>query len=668
MTGTVTLYSQTHFNGIDIPAGPEVLQYAPVVSILNDVYFERMDVDLDHIDLKIQYSSVRDVDYIKLHNNQDNIDFYYRAIPTALAKGTTRMLLKLDALMTLGGPVHINYISGWQERGHIAKADDTLFSNVAAENWVPTQELECVNTTPIKPTAPNDQIKRATGSTYEALNDDLTVAVSNIDLSLLGENQALTIDVIEGIVSGAVDPSMYLPALKIVRGDASSTFIIHDYTSNPSEHSFFIPNTAAFITGGASAATYGTDINKIKWGLELLYSCGQLQLQASYQIPKDYVDKVIMHDNKAGVIQYLKGNNASVPLSNLAYEYTIPNYTVKNKKCYATYRTYAIASLASGDLIVKKPSELYQSGTLYPTVNIWADPCSTGKPYCRFSYIKGNPIIWEDSVRGLQWQSAQIVMEGASGSVWNSLNTGFANQLLSNSQALQFYQNTIALAKDQLDVSDLNNKAQVNNFKEMTGTLDDAGNWSITRNSDGSGKSTSSTGSPFAALKHVADISLNEATFYNDLQRKGLDVQSRTADHQFRTHELMANINQNNVGLLKNNSVVAPSVSFTPEQNLGLYGYNYFIGYEVRKSIEDLKSEDMYYQRYGYNGLHRPLTQQCFKEREHYNYVQAFDVNLKPANGISLGARVEAAAIAQLNGGVRVWRDQLPNPAAYDTN
>ena len=123
--------------------------------------------------------------------------------------------------------------------------------------------------------------------------------------------------------------------------------------------------------------------------------------------------------------------------------------------------------------------------------------------------------------------------------------------------------------------------------------------------------------------------------------------------------------NENQVGLLKANGIIAPTSIFTPEPNLAMYGYNKFVLYETRKSNVDLRSEDMYYQRYGYNGIHRPLTKACFNCRQYYTYVQAFDVNIKTT--LSIGMRIKSKAIEQLNNGVRVWK-VLPDAQYYETN
>lgn len=660
MTGTVTLYSQTHFNGIDIPANPAVLATAPVVSILNDVYFERVDVDLDHIDLKIMYPSVRDVDYIKIHNNQDNLDFYYRAIPTALAKGTTRMMLQLDALLTLGGAENLDYLSGWQERGHIAKADDTLFSNIVAENWLPSQPLVHANMAKIN-------------TSVSSGASDMNMVLTSVDLGSIGTTD-WDMDVIEGIPNGAADPEMYFPAISAPKtwddeapGQNRYDYGVYDFIDGAYK-TFSIPGTAVYRY---------TDAQTYK-GLRKLYSAGQLQLQASYILPKEYVSKESGEDYGVDNGRFFKVNGIHQEhlLTNMPFEYTISGYTPKNKKVFATYRSFVITNLASGDTCVKTPEELWNGSATNPSIWIWSDPCSTGKPYCRFKWIKDNPIQYADCVRGLQWCSSQVVMEGASGSMWNSLNTAFSNQQIQRDHAAYIQQWNTKMTNLKNEGTYLSQQGITKGVgyilqaadmakdipKVMGNTIAEYEGWGGVDGMGGLGDNVDIVGK---ALKKT----LSAMDDYNryDLKLKNLnnEAQQHNAEKNFERQNYLQALNQNGADLAKNNRVVAPSVMFTPEQNLGLYGYNYFVVYEVRKSKEDLISEDQYYQRYGYNGLHRPLVKQCFKERTHYNFVQAFDINLKGL--YNMGSRVEAAAIAQLNGGVRVWRE-LPNVAAYDTN
>ena len=606
MNGTVTVYFNTGFNGIDIPASPSVLSNASSQSY-NDVYYVREDIDKPAIRIKDSYENLRDVDYCAI--NTSNGTSYFFAVPTALTKGVTLLTLELDALLTMGGAPNLDYISGWQERGHIAKSDDVLFSNIASEDWVPTQPLETSGTTVIK-------------GQGAASQTDLDLVISNIDLLDAGKYTLNKMDVIEGFVSGATDASMYLPAIK-APSSPWTDFIIYDYTESQAHH-FTIPNTTAYV------ATNTT----VKRGLENLFSCGQLQLQGSYKIPKEYIAGI--SSPTSGIVQSIVGYYGDQGLSNIPYEYTISGYTIKNKKCFATYRNVHLIAVASGDTSIKQMHELKDSSdsATYPSVHIWSDMSSTGKPYARFKYLKDSPMQVSDAVAGLQWANAQLVLEGASGSLWNSLSTAFQNRSVETDKAFSDYSRQIGMKQTEISEAQINLGGQI-------GAISAAAKGNII------GAATTGASMELQLMQLQQQEKMNAGSYA--LEQRRLDQQK----------------NENSIGLIKSNQVVAPSVNFTPEQNLGLYGYNYFVAYEVRKSDQDLISEDMYYQRFGYNGLHRPLTAQCFNERTYYCYVQAFDVNLKGTG--SFGLRVRQKAIAQLNAGVRVWK-VLPDASYYQTN
>lgn len=626
MTGTITVYFNTGFNGIDIPASPAVLSSA-TSKTYSDVYYMREDIDKPQIKIKDTYANLRDVDYCSIQTSEGTS--YFFAVPASLSKGVTLLSLELDALLTMGGAPNLSYISGWQERGHIAKADDTLFGNVASEDWVPSQPLEAVN---------SQGLNISTAATKDA-----DVLISNIALYEVGSSGTLTQEVISGIVSGTVDPVMYFPSISSVDPTNETPFAIWDFTENQ-VHSFSLPHTGAFD------ATNST----VKKGLDKLYSCGQLELQSSYKIPQMYLqsDPAVGTGSNAGRLGTITGMHGTASMSAMPYEYTISGYTPKNKKVYTTYRNYVIVNLGSGDLISKEPSEIYDGSATAPSVNIWADPVSTGKPYARFSYIKGNPIQYADCVRGLQWASSQIVMEGASGSLWNSINNAFANQQLEYNKMYNRFESSVATRQNKIGLMGAENSYRGTRYDQYAGVL-----------------SSAASGSIAGTVRASADYMVHGVLSENQMQLTREQYRLSELEQQNRANYqetlIQQQINENGLNLLKSNSIVAPSVSFTPEQNLGLYDYNKFVVYEVRKSDADLKSEDQYYQRFGYNGLHRPLTGQCFNERTYYCYVQAYDVNLKSAS--SFGLRVRQKAIAQLNKGVRVWK-VLPDASYYELN
>lgn len=623
MTGTITVYFNTGFNGIDIPASPAVLSSASSRTYA-DVYYMREDIDKPQIKIKDTYANLRDVDYCSIQTSEGTS--YFFAVPASLSKGVTLLSLELDALLTMGGAPNLSYISGWQERGHIAKADDTLFGNVASEDWVPSQPLEAANTQDLYnlPSAVNDA----------------NILISNIALYEVGSSGASTQEVISGIVSGSQDPVMYFPSISSVDPANETPFEIWDFTENR-VHRFSLPSTAAFDATNPV----------IKQGLDKLFSCGQLELQSSYKIPKIYLasDPVVGTGSNAGRLGTITGVHGTVSMANaMPYEYPISGYTPKNKKVYATYRNYVIVNLGSGDMSSKEPAEIYDGSATAPSVNIWADPVSTGKPYARFGYIKGNPIQYADCVRGLQWASRQIVMEGASGSLWNSINNAFANQQLEYNKMYNRFQSSVASQRNKIGLMSAENSYEGTRYNQSTGFITNLAG----------GNAVGAVGNYVQGA-----LSENQMALTREQYRVAELEQQNRANYQETL--IQQQINENGLNLLKSNSIVAPSVSFTPEQNLGLYDYNRFVVYEVRKSDADLKSEDQYYQRFGYNGLHRPLTGQCFNERTYYCYVQAYDVNLKSAS--SFGLRVRQKAIAQLNRGVRVWK-VLPDASYYELN
>ena len=628
MTGSVTLYMNTYFNGVDIPAEPSVLN-AAVNTVFNDVYFTRMDEDLKHIDLKVSYELIRDADYLKLSTSGG--DFYYLCIPTSLANGVVRMALSIDYLLTLGGAVNCTYISGWQERGHIAKADDVLFGNIASESWVPSLPLENANLQPVNTT-----------STTTA---DLDLIMSNVDISALGIQPAMKQETIEGIDS-ADEVKMYFPCINPVPAHSTPSdkdFMVYDFI-NSQYLGYSIPGSGVYRITDATT----------KQGVQKLFSCGQLSLQCSYTIPKEWVDP--SYSISAGRFANVKGIHDEVNITQMPFEYTISGYIPKNKKVFATYRNYVITNLASGDTCSKPVYELYNGTDQNPKIWLWSDPCSTGKPYARFKWIKDNPLQYVDCVHGMQWANHQLLLEGASGSMWNSISAAMTNRNVAIQQEQNRYDYSFAMQRNQ-------NAAQYiyDSIPNQVGS-------NIMNSLQSAGQSIASgdiLGGFAAAGNMIYGAKQMEADGYKQL--KDLRTQGMQDDKNYEIQQMRAKqaLNQNGIELLKNNSVVAPTAMFTPEQNLGLYGYNYFVVYETRKSLEDLKSEDQYYQRFGYNGLHRPLTQQCFKERDHYSYVQAFDINMRGV--YNFGMRMITGAIAQLNQGVRVWKE-LPNAAAYETN
>lgn len=689
---TLTAYFNTGFNGFDIPASGAVLDSVGVVKkVYNDTYYLREDIDLPSISINDNYHELVDVDYVKLVSNDNpSTVFYYFASPRSAAGNTTILDLELDALTTMGGAPNLNYISGWQVRGHVSKLEDVLFSNVASEDWVPSQPLKTTNYTQI-----TDGSSPSAGTHP---SDDLQIIISNIALDVLGKRTDLTYNNIVDIIAGGSydketgtinEADIYIPKLEMTPYSTIFNMKTMGQNGNVEVQSVSIPNTCA----------YDATNPVIKKGIEILYSCGQLQLQGSYTVPKDLIlwhgtapgggETHYTEATEDGRYIVISGYTFLYEANDFPFEYQYQDYLPKNKKVYSMYRSISLQNMASGGIITKPIYELSytdhsQAGDpLYqhPVISVWSDPVSTGKPVAKFMSDVASPVVFADTVSGSQWLNSQLVMEGASGSLWNSLNNSFNQQVIDKegqlATILQLKGDDISsrnrdLAQMRYDNYGFSLGAKIVGAASLAGlslvggtgvsvggqVVSGAASGFAKKAMQGAGGLAGSIGSPLS-------ISLNEATMQANIDNIK-DMMAMNAQSYEKNKDLsVQRANELELGMIKNNNIVAPTSMFVPQPNLAMYGYNNFIIYETKLQKDDLISLDQYFQRFGYNGLHKPLTANSFNCREYYCFVQAFDINLK--SGTGYGMRVRNKAISQLNNGVRVWK-VLPDAQYYELN
>ncbi len=650
---TIRVYKNTGFSGVDIPGTPAVLDTATYTDYPT-FYYLRESIDLPAVKIRDNYDNLADVDYVRITDNTTLQNFYYFARPEAEAANTTILYLALDALLTLGGAQNLNYSGGWMTRGHIAPAEDTLFSNTAPEDFTPSRPLIVDHWEEIQTTNPNA--------------DDLQIVISNTDIADAGTLPDLRAKVIQGFINGdgtdpAEEPVMYLPALKIA--PLATDFRVWDFNSGTNK-SFMLAGTAAFNPTNSLIAR----------GMSKLYSFGQLQLGASYEIPAEWLGSKA--ETTTGIISQLIGWHEIVEITGAPY---INIQGIKNKKVYALFRTLHLINLASSDMVAFPVAET--AGTdgqgnirSCPRVRLWADPSSTGKPYAGFVDLHtgggtgtGIPHAYSDSVHGAQWSNSQIVVEGASGSAWNSLNAAFSRASIVRNRDYAIAQNYIAgnALTVQMDAFDAQRRASIwGDILSMGGQALTTGLTIGAGAAAGGGVGTAAAIAGFGGqfAKGIFDFEASQASRNSAAEALNNNRQNNIYQRELLQASARQAINENRIGELKSNSVIAPSVTFTPEINLGLYGYNKFAFFESTLDPRDAADLDDYFQRFGYSGLHKPLTGAVFNTRPYYNFVQAFNINIK-ASGF--GKRVRDAAIAQLNGGVRIWH-VLPDASYYATN
>ena len=623
MLKNVTVYYNTGFGGNDYPANPSVLNSAQSRTY-SDVYFVREDLDKPSIKINAPYSELRDVDYLKLSDVDTNEDLYYFCVPKALAKNTTILYLDLHGTMSCGGASELTYVSGWQTRGHIDAADDVLYGNTAPEDWSPSQPLITASSVSLDPPSTN-------------IGKD--IVLSNIDLVDLAGTNELQQDVIEGIVSGDTEASMYFPAVKSAK--RSTVFFMWDFIQSLAR-AYSPSQTTAYLLNDAI----------VQRALTKLYSSGQLQLQNSYYILDGWIGAITQ---VSGTNPEIVGINSvhSIEDSGIPHMFTYQDYTIKNKKCYAMYREFVLINQNSGNMDTETPEQLYDGNDATISVWEWSDPSVLGKPYARFKYLKKSPLQFSFAVEGTQWNSSQIVMEGASGSAWNALTRGFEVARLSQSQTEAELNRSFQLASQRLTEQRSKTGYEQAVLGNITGT---------TAGVIGGFMSGNLGGAAQAAAQGLTTAMFSNQNRSYELQAERINREEAAARYEFEERARNRERNAASANYLKS-TITAPTVLFTPSVNLSSYGYNRFSVYEIRPTKEDIISLDKYFQRYGYSGLHLPLTKNAFTRRQYYNYVQAGDINFKS----TLPLRVREKAIAELNNGGRYWR-VLPDSSYYDQN
>lgn len=614
MHGTVTVYFETGFNSGNIPVFKSVLNQA-TSRTYNDSYFIREDLEKPFIVIRDSYDNLRAIDYLKI-NTVECGEVYFFAVPRANAQRTTTVFLKLDALTTLGGAGALDYSGGWMARGHIPKTEDTLFGNIAAEDFTPSKPLVTTNSGYVRPSG--------------GIGTDINPVISTINLTILAGQPDATADVISGIVAGTTDPVMYLPKLTSPNTNIRFYRMGMDVDTDVS----YVFNHLAVYEGTGSTT---------KAGLQKLFSFGQLDIQGAYTVPGKWVRGInspggsTLPDGVYGSLYGVREEKQS------AVTFEISGYTPKNKKTLALFRSVTLVNTGSGGMNTQDIFNLFRQGETAVKVLLWSDLTATGKPFGRFAIIATDPYIYGDVVEGLQWNSQALSFSGAPGSLFNSIDSSL--QLASIARAEQRSSFGLQQARIAKDIQ--TERGMINTGIGAAGAVI-------------GGALSLNPLNTVGGIINAGQQIMNED--YNNRERE-LAMRGAEADAAFTAADLAQQRNENAIGLLKANNVIAPTNLFMPQPSLSLYGIDDFAVYETRMQQEDMEALDKYFQRFGYAGLHKPLTAACFTSRDYYCYVQAFDVNIKS----TYGKRIREAAIAQLNGGVRCWK-VLPDASYYDLN
>lgn len=552
-----------------------------------------------------------DPDYVDISNNQLEpweapkagklfIAYYFVTGMRPEGRDVTTLFLQFDEWTSLGGSEELEIESGFKVRGHITVAEDASSYNLSPEGISTLEPLETKAHEVIK-------IPGATSQSKEFL-------VSSINLTQYAESMS-----VDAFVAQATSgQSVAFPAIQAVHYGGEIVVVEPGIGGAADENRRYNVLGYALFDGGDS---------KVQHNLSVLYSAGQLELQDSFLIPNHLVSA----EAEGGRYNNITSKAFSIKPA------------IKPEMSYPRKADYLLGkeilySLTTGDMNIQPLTELTDD-----TIKIWSIVTPTGSPYARFAGIKGHEYLYDQAVQGMTWVKKAVVLQGASGSMWNQVNNNFAQQSYNRTVAMNETANVVADKRYGVEL------AQLGIDTTYAGASMAASAFSV-ENAMQAGQKT------LDAAKMVGDVYV--ATRSMEVER-----QAELKNREYKKQSLEQAQNQLNAQIYQQN-FKAPYTNFVPDLSRQVFADNSYAVYIVNVSSKDRQRLKNYFLRYGYNGLYKPLTWKEIIVKQKVNYIQCESVCLRHEY---YPTRVTARASSLLQNGLFLWSEK-PNQEAFSNN
>ena len=524
------------------------------------------------------------------------VSYYFVTGLQPMARNVTRVFLMLDEWTTMGGADELEIETGFKIRGPISDAEDASSYNLAPEPISLIEPLKTISNTPL-----NDVPVEA--------GEKVDFLVSAIDLTQYSEEQTIS----AFVAQAANGETMAFPAIAAVSRVTQMQLNDLDGTKN-------------FYANGY--ALFDPKDSRVQHNLSVLYSAGQLELQDSYSIPKQYV----LAAPQGGIFSDVANTQQEATKT---WGKDISGYPRKADYLFGKECLY---SLATGAMNVQSFSELTNDN-----VQIWAVICPSGYPVARFKGISDHPFLYDQTVSGMPWLKTAVIMQGASGSMWTQVQNAFAQQTQNRAASENEFSNEIWDYRFAGDTVKTAADAAIG-----AGSAVSSG-FSVTNALSG-GKET------WQAAQAAADTAYAGYNLY-------MDYKSEMGQRQFREASLAQAQNQLNAGMAQA-GFKAPLVNFIPDVSLSAFQENAFAVAVINTGAKDRQRLKNYFNRYGYSGQYVPLTWDVVNIKSKVNYIQCEAVCLKHAH---FPTRMTMKTAALLSQGLFLWNEK-PNQAAFANN
>lgn len=550
-----------------------------------------------------------DPDYVDISGNVDEpwlsgggggklfIAYYFVTGLEPMARNVTRVFLAVDTWTTMGGADELFIETGYKIRGHVTEEEDEEIFNLAPEAITNSSPLE----------VKSHEVLQIPGATVE----NTEFLVSSIDLTQY--QSSMSIDAF--VAQAAGGQTVAFPSLRAV--DDGGWIRLIEPGDGGAQYTYFLYGYRAFDQRDTT----------VQHNLSILYSAGQLELQDSYQIPTYLIDVV-----KDG------GRYTSVANKTFSVKPTFEKEMSYPRKADYMLGMEVLYSLTTGDMNVQP---LYNVDD--DTVFIWSLATPTGSPYARFKDIKNHPFLYDQSVQGMTWIKKAVVLQGASGSMWNQVNNNFAQQTLNRNIAENNTRNAVADAKYKVDKGEVMADTAISIGRTVS-----------------SGVSVGNLLSGGNQTWDAVELAKNAAV--TDI-RMAIDRKADLRAREYKEQSLDQAQNQI-MATFRQAEFKAPFTSFVPDLSRQLFTPNSFGVYVVNVGQNDRNRLRSYFLRYGYNGQYKPLTWETINVKQRVNYIEAEGVCFAHDH-YSMRALQPLSSL--FRNGIFLWNEK-PNQAAFLDN
>lgn len=425
MNYTCLLWSNTGFNSVNIPDGPDLLMSLPYISVpVLDLNQERF---LSKVRVRATWDQVKDADFIKIG------DFYYSVDNVFMSSGDVAELsLVPDFVTSAGGPMLLQYLDGITDRVHVTNDAYGLYT-ANDEMMAPAFAMKVLSDT-------------ETGDFY-TVSGGYTFIETTLDLVLLGAYKQG--DNVQPAIT-AIDTEndewrVTYPAVPYIGGAADT-----DYYANVGGGDVALQTTKGqiliYMNSGASG------FSKVKDGIATARALGvEESISGSYQIPSAFVDPPRTLSENGVEVLGLSGKGGLKTCS-IPYIYG----SARNRRVFYGSQTPFILCSSAGNTITCNGEDIYENEQSAPRVRYTCDPRREGKPYFRFNRLQNLSSanakdFFRGCIGGTTWRSVPMVFTEKSGG-WldqGNYSASVASMDLALQQAYNknFVQNTLTQAQ-----------------------------------------------------------------------------------------------------------------------------------------------------------------------------------------------------------------------------